>query len=297
MTCKVLEPKGSSNTNVSKTNVIFLRRSAVLRGRGRHNSFAVAGPVGAAGPHAGHIVAMERTTLHILGGECRSRAEQARVAFALGHHAEVYGDIEELLERPPQEGIIIAGDEGLADTVRRLIARLGERGIWLPVVIASDHPDIDRAVVAIKAGALDYLRLPFEMGAFARRLAAILTEAGEHAARRRREVEAQRDIALLSRRERQVLELLSSGCANKEIARRLAISPRTVEIHRGNMMTKLGAHHAADAVRLWIDAEQAAAQSAEPSGQDPDDLPSIAGRIGPHLANPRRRVRRRLQRQ
>lgn len=240
---------------------------------------------------------MERTTLHILGGESRSRAEQARVAFALGHHAEIYGDIDELLDRPPHEGIIIAADEGEADLARRLIARLGERGIWLPVVLAAQDPDIDRAIVAIKAGALDYLRLPLEMGGFARRLVSILGEAGQHAERRRREVEAQRDIALLSRRERQVLELLSAGCANKEIARRLEISPRTVEIHRGNMMTKLDANHAADAVRLWIDAQQAAAHEAEHPSPDRDDLPLITGRIGTHLAVPRRRVRRRAQRQ
>jgi FixJ family two-component response regulator len=240
---------------------------------------------------------MERTTLHILGGESRSRAEQARIAFALGHHAEVYGDVDELLDRPPHEGIIVAADEGQADNVRRLIARLGERGIWLPVVVASDNPDIDRVVAAIKAGALDYLRLPLEMGAFARRLGTILIEAGQHAERRRREVEAQRDIALLSRRERQVLELLSAGCANKEIARRLEISPRTVEIHRGNMMTKLDANHAADAVRLWIDAQHAAAQGAEEPGPDHDELPGIAGRIGAQLSVPRRRVRRRVQRQ
>ena len=240
---------------------------------------------------------MERTTLHILGGECRSRAEQARVAFALGHHAEVYGDVEELVGRPPEDGLILAADEGGSDEVRRLIARLGERGIWLPVVIASDDPDIDRAVAAIKAGALDYLRLPLEIGAFARRLAAILTEAGQHAERRRREVEARRDIAMLSRRERQVLELLSAGCANKEIARRLAISPRTVEIHRGNMMTKLDAGHAADAVRLWIDAQQAGVQPAETITPDQSDVAGIAGRIATHLVVPRRRVRRRAQRQ
>jgi two-component system, LuxR family, response regulator FixJ len=199
---------------------------------------------------------MERTVLHILGGESRSRAEQARLAFALGHHAEVYADLDELLDRPPQDGIIIAADDDGPDTARRLIDHLGERGIWLPVVMIAQDPDIDRVVSAIKAGALDYLRLPLEMGVLARRLTTILGEAGQHAARRRREVEAQQRIALLSRRERQVLELLSAGCANKEIGRRLEISPRTVEIHRGNMMAKLDAGHAADAVRLWLDAQQ-----------------------------------------
>ena len=212
---------------------------------------------------------MERTVLHILGGESRSRAEQARLAFALGHHAEVYADLAELLERPPHEGIIIAADDGQSDTARGLIDRLGEHGIWLPVVMVAQEPDIDRVVRAIRAGALDYLRLPLEMGALARRLDTILGEASEHAARRRREIEAQHRIALLSRRERQVLELLSAGCANKEIGRRLSISPRTVEIHRGNMMAKLEAGHAADAVRLWLDAQQGPTLVTGPDGEQP----------------------------
>src|SRR5690606_33545958 len=97
--------------------------------------------------------------------------------------------------------------------------------------------------------------LPLEMGSFARRLDELRAEADEHIESRRREVEARRSVALLSRREREVLELLSEGCSNKEIARRLEISPRTVEIHRGNMMTKLHAGHAADAVRLRLDAK------------------------------------------
>ena len=96
---------------------------------------------------------------------------------------------------------------------------------------------------------------------------------------------------------REVLAHVVAGDANKEIARRLAISPRTVEIHRGNMMTKLDAGHAADAVRLWIDAQQAEAHGAEPTDPENDELPGIAGRIGTSVAVPRRRVRRRVQRQ
>lgn len=206
------------------------------------------------GAGGGIVRDMDRTTLHIVCGDSRSRAEQARIVFALGHHAEVYGELDELLEHPPHEGIVIASDTGEPGMAADLIRRLGERGIWLPVVIAAHEPKTDQVVAAIKAGVLDYLLLPFEMGSFARRLHAILADAGQHAERRRREVEAQLAISLLSRREREVLELLSAGCSNKEIARRLVISPRTVEIHRGNMMTKLGASHAADAVRLWIDA-------------------------------------------
>ena len=222
---------------------------------------------------------MERTTLHIVCGDSRSRAEQARIAFALGHHAEVYGELEELLDRPPHEGIIFAADGGQPGMARELIAALGNRGIWLPVVLTAPEPEIEQVVAGIKAGALDYLQVPLNMGRFAHRLHSIMAEAGEHAARRRREVAARQSIALLSKRESEVLELLSAGCSNKEIARRLEISPRTVEIHRGNMMAKLGAGHPADAVRLWIDAHnEVNSQGREPGHFDPNGR--VAGRIG-----------------
>ena len=245
---------------------------------------------------------MQRTTLHIVGGESRSRAEQARVAFALGHHAEVYAGLDELFDRPANEGIVIAADEGQPGQVQELIERLGQRGLWLPVVLASPEPALDQVVGAIKAGALDYLRLPLEMGSFARRLAGILAEADQHAERRRRETEAQRAISQLSRREREVLELLSAGCANKEIARWLRISPRTVEIHRGNMMVKLAAGHAVDAVRLWFDAQfDIPDLQAEPE-RGPRDAQhgaehGIAGRIGERRSRARAAPARRRQRQ
>ena len=206
---------------------------------------------------------MERTVLHIVGGESRSRAEQARIAFALGQHAEVYADLEELLDRPSNAGVVLAAETGEPGGTARLVDCLGESGIWLPVVVTAPTIDLERVVAAIRAGALDYLALPLEMGSFARRLHGIVAEAGPYAERRRREVEARRRIVRLSRRERQVLGLLSAGLANKEIAQQLGISPRTVEIHRANMMTKLGAGHPADAVKAWIAAGLDRTPSAE----------------------------------
>lgn len=243
---------------------------------------------------------MERTTLHIVGGDSRSRAEQARIAFALGHHAEVYGELEELLERPPVEGIILAADDFGPDAAQRYVARLGQSGAWLPVVFSAHDPQIERVVEAIKGGALDYLALPLEMGSFARRLQSILTESGAHAEQRRREVVALRAVGMLSRRESEVLELLSAGCSNKEIARHLEISPRTVEIHRGNMMTKLGAGHVADAVRMWLDSRQEGTfetvwEGSERRDSERDSV--IAGRIGERRGVAANRLQRRRQRQ
>ena len=105
-----------------------------------------------------------------------------------------------------------------------------------------------------RPGALDYLSLPLETERFERCLARIEKEAEVFGAARRRMIEARDRIASLSVREREVLEWLAEGSSNKVIARELDISPRTVEIHRANMMHKLGARHAAEAVRLKLEA-------------------------------------------
>ncbi len=197
----------------------------------------------------------DRLILHIVGGDSRSRAEQARLALALGHHAEIYADIGELIDRPPRHGVIVACEETFAMGVERLLDMLGEAGIWLPVVVAAMNPDVDDVVRAIRGGALDFLRLPLEPDEFNRVARQLLADAGRHAEARRRLVDARKRISGLSRREREVLDWLSQGLSNKAIARALEISPRTVEIHRANMMDKLGATHAAEAVRLRLEAD------------------------------------------
>jgi FixJ family two-component response regulator len=133
-----------------------------------------------------------------------------------------------------------------------LFDRLGEQGLWVPLIVCEEEPRIERVVAAIKGGALDDLQLPLEAGRLARSLARVVEEADAHGRARQHLVEARWRVARLSRREREVLELLAVGNSNKLIARELSISPRTVEIHRSNMMTKLGAAHAAEAVRLWL---------------------------------------------
>ncbi len=208
-----------------------------------------------AGPVRGTVLTMEqRLKLHITGGDSRLRAEHSRLAFELGHHAEVYSDLAELIDSTPREGVIIACQNVLVGGVDRLLDRLGDAGIWLPVIAASNEPDVDDVVQAIRAGALDYLRLPLTREEFARMAAHVASDGGRHTEARRRLIEARQRIGMLSRREREVLEWLSEGCSNKAIARALDISPRTVEIHRTNMMDKLGATHAADAVRLRMEA-------------------------------------------
>lgn len=194
-------------------------------------------------------------TFHVLGGNSRSRAEQSRLAFSMGHHAEVYADLAELLEHPPRSGVIIAQDEMLENGIAALLDKLGDNGVWVPVVAATRDPDVTEIVHAIRQGALDYVALPLDGPELDRIVRHILRDAGRHEEARRRLVEARSRIGSLSRREREVLDWLSEGLSNKAIARTLEISPRTVEIHRANMMLKLGASHAAEAVRMRLEAD------------------------------------------
>ena len=195
----------------------------------------------------------QRQTLHIVGGSSRSRAEQARLGFDLGHHCEIYAGVSELVEHSPDLGLVLAFDDPDEGGVAHVLRALSVTGKWLPVIATSYDPRPTCVVEAIKAGALDYLGLPLQEERLDNAIDRISGEADAYAQARRKMVEAQNRIAALSPREREVLDWLAEGCSNKMIARALSISPRTVEIHRANMMTKLGADHPSQAVRLRLE--------------------------------------------
>ena len=118
------------------------------------------------------------------------------------------------------------------------------------------EPPTERIVAAMRGGAADYLPLPLEPGALREAVDRVGGEAGELVAAQRRLAEARKTIATLTRRECEVLDWLTEGQTNKAIAIELDISPRTVEIHRANMMAKLGAKHPAEAVKMRLDARR-----------------------------------------
>jgi two-component system, LuxR family, response regulator FixJ len=131
---------------------------------------------------------------------------------------------------------------------------LHARGIALPVIVLTGHGDVAIAVKAMKAGAIDFLEKPIDsdqlLAAIARGFERI--EAGQEAVARA--ADAQTLIGALTVREREVLEGLAQGYPNKTIAYDLGISARTVEVHRANVMTKLGARSLSEALRIAFSA-------------------------------------------
>lgn len=127
---------------------------------------------------------------------------------------------------------------------------LNERGVAMPVVLITGHGDVGLAVKAMKAGAVDFVEKPLDHD--------VLTDAIGRAFERLdatkdvlvRAAEAELMLAALSEREREVLDLLARGFPNKTVAYDLGISPRTVEVHRANIMSKLRARSLAEALRI-----------------------------------------------
>lgn len=200
-------------------------------------------------------VHVPKQTLHYVDENVGNRARFAQVATELKYHCELYENLEELLAYAPGNGIVIIKDSPkIGGGVVGAMEWLEKLGIWLSVIAVGDVVSPYMIVDAIKAGALDYIGLPIEAKRLQRSLARTVEEAGQVARFRRRKVEARQLLEKLSYREAEVLERLADGSSNKIIARELGISPRTVEVHRANMMHKLGAAHAAEAVRIKIEA-------------------------------------------
>jgi two-component system, LuxR family, response regulator FixJ len=133
-----------------------------------------------------------------------------------------------------------------------LLRRLKELQIRLPVIVITGHGDVPLAVEAMKFGAVDFLEKPFEDEVL---LASVRTalnrsEASAQVETERAEIRAR--IATLTNREHDVLEGLIAGHPNKIIAFDLSISPRTVEIYRANVMTKMKAGSLSELVRMTL---------------------------------------------
>jgi two-component system, LuxR family, response regulator FixJ len=136
-----------------------------------------------------------------------------------------------------------------------LLRRLRERKISVPVIVITGHGDIPLAVEAMRIGAIDFLEKPFDDEVLIASVKAALRQKEGEVKRHGERAEIEGRLAALSNRERDVLGGLVAGRANKQIAFDLGISPRTVEIYRANLMSKMQAGSLSDLVRMALIAE------------------------------------------
>jgi two-component system, LuxR family, response regulator FixJ len=176
---------------------------------------------------------------------------------AAGIATRAYGSAADFLAAPASEGpaCIITDVRMPGMTGTDLLRRLKETGRRIPVIVMTGHGDIALAVEAMKLGAVDFFEKPFADEALLGAVRAALEQrATSEETDAERAAVAER-LTTLSARERQVLEGLVSGHANKAIAHDLGISPRTVEVYRANLMAKMKASSLSDLVRMALLAE------------------------------------------
>jgi two-component system response regulator FixJ len=133
-----------------------------------------------------------------------------------------------------------------------LLRRLKELKIFLPVIVITGHGDVPLAVEAMKFGAADFLEKPFDDEILLTAVRSALNRQDSDSKRQAERAAIDDRLAALSNREREVLEGLVAGRANKQIAFDLGISPRTVEIYRANLMTKMQAASLSELVRMAL---------------------------------------------
>ncbi|MCC2979790.1 MULTISPECIES: response regulator transcription factor [unclassified Sphingomonas] len=147
--------------------------------------------------------------------------------------------------------------------------QLKQASVNLPVIVLTGHGDITVAVKAMRAGALTFLEKPPEREALMDALTEGFDRLADASTAAAREEQARRLIARLSERERDVLGGLTRGLPNKYIAYDLDISPRTVEIHRANLMSKLGVRSLSEALRIAFSADFGRTNEGRPQQGNP----------------------------
>jgi two-component system response regulator FixJ len=133
-----------------------------------------------------------------------------------------------------------------------LLRRLKSMSVDLPVIVMTGHGDIALAVDAMKEGAIEFLEKPFDDEVLLKAVGVALDRYGKEAKKDAEKMQIRERLNSLSQREREVLEGLIAGHPNKVIAADLKISPRTVEIYRAHVMTKMNADSLSDLVRMSL---------------------------------------------
>jgi two-component system response regulator FixJ len=196
---------------------------------------------------------MSSPKVHVVDDDEAARDSLTFLLSCSGIESAAYGSAADFLAAAAEaRGCVVTdirmpGMDGLA-----MVRLMKARGLDLPVIVMTGHGDVPLAVAAMKEGVLDFIEKPFDDSHMLSAVHRALAQLDERDAAAERRAAAAAKLAKLSGRERDVLIGLVGGKGNKVIAQDLEISPRTVEIYRAHLMTKLGAQSLSDLVRLAL---------------------------------------------
>jgi two-component system response regulator FixJ len=204
----------------------------------------------------------ENPVVHIVDDDEAVRQSLAFMLSSAGLAVRLYDSAKVFLDGldTSQSGCLITDIRMPEITGLELLHHMKARALCMPAIVITGHGDVPLAVEAMKAGAVDFIEKPFEEEAILGAVKAALEKSEEED--NLAEVSAR--LATLSERERQVLEGLVAGQPNKVIAASHGISPRTVEVYRANVMTKMQARSLSELVRMAVLAHVSVAGESKP---------------------------------
>jgi FixJ family two-component response regulator len=199
-------------------------------------------------------------TVYIVDDDAPVREALGALLGSVGLHHEAFASATEFLAAADRQmrGCLLL-DVRMPDMSGLELQRaLQEQGVTLQTIIVTGHGDVPMAVRAMKAGAADFIEKPFNEQALLDRIQALLQADEVLWQSRQLQDAAAARLALLTPRERAVMELIAAGQHTKRIAAELDIQERTVDVHRFNIMHKVGVRSLAELLRVWSIAHQAA---------------------------------------
>lgn len=191
-------------------------------------------------------------TVFIVDDDAAVRDALALLCDSDGLPAETFDSAEAFIAacRPEWQGCIVLDVRMPAMSGPELQDELSRRNISLPIIFLTAHGDIPTTVRAIKGGAVDFLTKPIDGAVLLQRIREAFGQSARTQEQKAANSSWRERFDALTEREREVMALAAAGHPNKEIARRLGISHRTVEIHRARVMRKLGAANLIELSRI-----------------------------------------------
>lgn len=203
---------------------------------------------------------MSDSTVFLVDDDASIRDALSLLIALKGLRSSVFASAEDFLAvyNPSWRGCLLTDLKMQGMSGLDLQHALQERGVQLPVVVLTAHGDVNTARAALKNGAVDFLEKPVNDEVLIDVLMNALRIDEERHRTQTQQAQTTARLARLTAREREVLDALADGLSHKEIAEKLSISARTVEVYKARMMDKLQCGTLADVVRLAIEARAAA---------------------------------------